>query len=47
MQYVVMRDQCWESDGQGVIMDLAMAMGVAMFGLFGASTAIFLYKLKA
>ena len=26
-------------------MDLAMAMGVAMFGLFGASTAIFLYKL--
>jgi len=27
-------------------MDLAMAMGVAMFGLFGASTAIFLYKLK-
>lgn len=30
----------------GVGMDLAMAMGVAMFGLFGASTAIFLYKLK-
>jgi hypothetical protein len=30
----------------GVTMDLAMAMGVAMFGLFGASTAIFLYKLK-
>jgi hypothetical protein len=30
----------------GEIMDLAMAMGVAMFGLFGASTAIFLYKLK-
>jgi len=27
-------------------MDLAMAMGVAMFGLFGASTAVFLYKLK-
>jgi len=26
-------------------MDLAMAMGVAMFALFGASTAIFLYKL--
>jgi hypothetical protein len=30
----------------GVGMDLAMAMGVAMFGLFGASTAVFLYKLK-
>jgi len=28
-------------------MDLAMAMGVAMFGLFGASTAVFLYKLTA
>jgi hypothetical protein len=30
-----------------VTMDLAMAMGVAMFGLFGASTVLFLYKLKA
>jgi hypothetical protein len=29
-----------------VSMDLAMAMGVAMFSLFGASTAVFLYKLK-
>ena len=47
MQYVVIRFLCWESDGQGATMDLAMAMGVAMFGLFGASTAIFLYKLKA
>jgi len=28
-------------------MDLAMAMGVAMFGLFGASTAVFFYKLTA
>jgi hypothetical protein len=30
----------------GEIMDLAMAMGVAMFGLFGASTALFLYRLE-
>jgi hypothetical protein len=30
----------------GAIMDLAMAMGVGMFGLFGAATAIFLYKLQ-
>jgi hypothetical protein len=29
-----------------VIMDLAMTMGVAMFALFGASTALFLYSLK-
>ncbi len=29
----------------GAVMDLAMAMGVAMFGLFGASTTVFLYKL--
>jgi hypothetical protein len=41
-----MWSECWEPDGQGAIMDLAMAMGVAMFGLFGASTAIFLYQLK-
>jgi hypothetical protein len=27
-------------------MDLAMMMAVAIFGLFGASTAIFLYKLE-
>ncbi|SPB16940.1 hypothetical protein NOV72_04141 [Caballeronia novacaledonica] len=47
MQCVVISSVCWESDGQGAVMDLAMAMGVAMFALFGASTAIFLYKLAA
>ncbi len=47
MQYVVIGPLCGESDGQGASMDLAMAMGVAMFALFGASTAIFLYNLKA
>jgi hypothetical protein len=35
----------WDSRRTGEIMDLAMAMGVAMFGLFGGSTAVFLYKL--
>jgi hypothetical protein len=47
MQCVVMCIECGIANGQGEIMDLAMAMGVAMFGLFGASTAVFLYKLKA
>jgi len=27
-------------------MDLAMAMGVALFGMFAASTAYFFYKLE-
>jgi hypothetical protein len=27
-------------------MDLAMTIGIAMFGMFGASTVLFLYKLK-
>jgi len=27
-------------------MDLAMAFGIMIFGMFGASTALFLYKVK-
>jgi hypothetical protein len=27
-------------------MDLAMTMGLAMFGMFAASTVLFLYKVK-
>ncbi|SAK81536.1 hypothetical protein AWB77_04090 [Caballeronia fortuita] len=46
MQYVVICFLCWKPDGQGATMDLAMAMGVAMFALFGASTAVFLHQLK-
>ncbi|MGF6534366.1 MULTISPECIES: hypothetical protein [Paraburkholderia] len=29
----------------GGLMDLAMAMGVALFGMFAASTVYFFYKL--
>lgn len=31
---------------QGGVMDLAMAMGVALFGMFGASTVYFFRMLK-
>jgi hypothetical protein len=30
---------------RGGVMDLAMAMGVALFGMFAASTVYFFYKL--
>jgi hypothetical protein len=30
----------------GGVMDLAMAMGVALFGMFAASTVYFFYKLE-
>jgi hypothetical protein len=33
-------------DRSGGVMDLAMAMGVALFGMFTASTAYFFYKLE-
>jgi hypothetical protein len=32
--------------GSGGIMDLAMAMGVALFGMFALSTVYFFYKLE-
>jgi hypothetical protein len=32
--------------GSGGFMDLAMAMGVALFGMFAASTVYFFYKLE-
>lgn len=32
--------------GSGGMMDLAMAMGVALFGMFAASTVYFFYKLE-
>jgi hypothetical protein len=31
----------------GGVMDLAMAMGVALFGMFAASTIYFFYKLES
>jgi hypothetical protein len=31
---------------RGGVMDLAMAMGVALFGMFAASTVYFFYKLE-
>jgi hypothetical protein len=33
-------------DRSGGSMDLAMAMGVALFGMFTASTVYFFYKLE-
>jgi hypothetical protein len=33
-------------DRSGGVMDLAMAMGVALFGMFTASTVYFFYKLE-
>lgn len=33
-------------DCSGGFMDLAMAMGVALFGMFAASTVYFFYKLE-
>jgi hypothetical protein len=32
--------------GSGGFMDLAMAMGVVLFGMFGVSTVYFFYKLE-
>jgi hypothetical protein len=32
--------------GSGGVMDLAMAMGVALFGMFAASTVYFFHKLE-
>jgi hypothetical protein len=40
---------CFEPPGRtdcGGMMDLAMAMGVALFGMFAASTVYFFYKLE-
>jgi hypothetical protein len=34
------------SPDRGGVMDLAMAMGVALFGMFAASTIYFFYKLE-
>jgi hypothetical protein len=32
---------------RGGVMDLAMAMGVALFGMFAVSTIYFFYKLES
>ncbi|NYH13212.1 UDP pyrophosphate phosphatase [Paraburkholderia bryophila] len=37
---------CRTRPAQGGTMDLAMAMGVALFGMFAASTVYFFYKLE-
>ncbi|WGS48850.1 UDP pyrophosphate phosphatase [Paraburkholderia sp. D15] len=35
-----------DESASGGVMDLAMAMGVALFGMFAASTVYFFYKLE-
>jgi hypothetical protein len=35
----------FETPTQGVSMDLAMAMGIALFGMFTGSTLLFFYQL--